>query len=238
LNAHLKQIIELSKYDKEIESFGPKFESIDNKLNELIKMRDDKEAQLVELDEKQIKIKNDIDTYKERIEENRNKIIELSKKSSEVKTTKEMQALQVEDDFAKENIEKCNDDIAKLEDTLERLDGTRNTLKSDIEEDNDLIKEFEASTKDQKEKLEKDRHNISETRNELLSKMEHSMITFYEKVKLWAKSTAVVPVKKQACYGCYMKLNDKVYAEVIKGEEIVTCHHCGRILYKEEEEEQ
>jgi predicted nucleic acid-binding Zn-ribbon protein len=30
-----------------------------------------------------------------------------------------------------------------------------------------------------------------------------------------------------------MKLNDKTYAEVIKGEEIVNCPHCGRILYIE-----
>lgn len=30
-----------------------------------------------------------------------------------------------------------------------------------------------------------------------------------------------------------MKLNDKTYAEVIKAEEIVTCPHCGRILYIE-----
>lgn len=34
-----------------------------------------------------------------------------------------------------------------------------------------------------------------------------------------------------------MKINDKTYAEVIKAEEIVNCPHCGRILYKEDEEE-
>ena len=33
-----------------------------------------------------------------------------------------------------------------------------------------------------------------------------------------------------------MKINDKTYAEVIKAEEIVNCPHCGRILYKGEEE--
>ena len=60
----------------------------------------------------------------------------------------------------------------------------------------------------------------------------------YEKIKRWAKDSAVVPVKKQACYGCYMKINDKTYAEVIKAEEIVNCPHCGRILYKEDEIEE
>ena len=34
------------------------------------------------------------------------------------------------------------------------------------------------------------------------------------------------------------KINDKTYAEVIKAEEIVNCPHCGRILYKEDEEQE
>ena len=59
-----------------------------------------------------------------------------------------------------------------------------------------------------------------------------------KKSKRWAKDSAVVPVKKQACYGCYMKINDKTYAEVIKAEEIINCPHCGRILYKEDEEQE
>ena len=36
--------------------------------------------------------------------------------------------------------------------------------------------------------------------------------------------------------GCYMKINDKTYADVIKAEEITTCPHCGRVLYIETEE--
>ncbi|HHH37742.1 MAG TPA: hypothetical protein ENK77_03905, partial [Epsilonproteobacteria bacterium] len=60
-------------------------------------------------------------------------------------------------------------------------------------------------------------------------------LAFYEKIRIWAGNTAVVAVKKQACYGCYMKLNDKTYADVIRGEEITNCPHCGRILYIERE---
>ena len=68
------------------------------------------------------------------------------------------------------------------------------------------------------------------------TKFDNKILTFYEKIKRWAKDSAVVPVKKQACYGCHMKINDKTYAEVIKAEEIINCPHCGRILYKDNEE--
>ncbi|MEE6591681.1 hypothetical protein VWN77_10245, partial [Campylobacter coli] len=42
---------------------------------------------------------------------------------------------------------------------------------------------------------------------------------FYEKIRKCAKNTAVVPVKKQACYGCFMKIYYNTYLSVIKGEE-------------------
>ena len=66
--------------------------------------------------------------------------------------------------------------------------------------------------------------------------MSQKILTFYEKIRKWAGNTTVVPVRKQACYGCFMRINDKTYADAIKGEEIITCPHCGRVLYIETEE--
>jgi predicted nucleic acid-binding Zn-ribbon protein len=67
--------------------------------------------------------------------------------------------------------------------------------------------------------------------------MNPQIYRFYEKIKRWAGISAVTPVKKQACSGCNMKISDKIYSEVIKGEEIVTCPHCGRVLFVEDTEE-
>jgi predicted nucleic acid-binding Zn-ribbon protein len=66
--------------------------------------------------------------------------------------------------------------------------------------------------------------------------MSQKILTFYQKIRKWAQNSTVVPVKKQACYGCFMRINDKTYASVLKQDDIVTCPHCGRILYKEIED--
>ena len=81
--------------------------------------------------------------------------------------------------------------------------------------------------------IEQQRDKIYAKKNKLIGEMNQKILTFYEKIRKWAHNTAVVPVKKQACYGCFMQINDKTYSAVIKGEDIVTCPHCGRILYKE-----
>ena len=72
-------------------------------------------------------------------------------------------------------------------------------------------------------------------RTELFEKVDKKVLAFYEKIRRWAKETAVVPVKNQACYGCHMKLSDRFYSEFLISDEIMTCPHCGRIIYKSDE---
>ena len=83
--------------------------------------------------------------------------------------------------------------------------------------------------------LEKERGLVDERKSKLTAQMNQKILSFYQKIRKWAKNTAVVPVRKQACYGCFMKIYDKTYLAILKSEEIVTCPHCGRILYKEPE---
>ena len=111
-------------------------------------------------------------------------------------------------------------------------------LQEKLAEEEEAIKDIQVAVDNTIEEINKERNVVYQERSELLEKFDNKILTFYEKIKRWAKDSAVVPVKKQACYGCYMKINDKTYAEVIKSEEIINCPHCGRILYKEDETEE
>ena len=94
-------------------------------------------------------------------------------------------------------------------------------------------KELEKSVSGKLEKIEKDKNKVGAQKEKLLKDVNEKIVVFYEKIRKWAGNTAVVPVRKQACYGCFMKINDKTYSAVVKSDDIVTCPYCGRILYKE-----
>ena len=79
--------------------------------------------------------------------------------------------------------------------------------------------------------IEVARRDVFAKKEKLVGEMNQKGLAFYQKIRRWAKNTTAVELKEQACMGCFMHVNDKVYADVIKGEEIVTCPHCGRILY-------
>ena len=84
---------------------------------------------------------------------------------------------------------------------------------------------------------QKETKRVFVKKEKLISEMNQKGLAFYQKIRRWAKNTTVVPVEEQACMGCHMVISDKIYADVIKAEEITTCPHCGRILYMEAHEE-
>jgi len=236
MNKYLEQLVLLSKIDQEIDSFDPKIESVSKTLRDAENKINKINVQLEKIDEEVKDIQNQKKQNNLHISEFSAKIKELSKKSAAIKTEKEANALKIEEDIAREQLDAANDEIIRLDKILENKEVFKMELLEQKDKEEQALKGIQVSIQEQIDVLEKDRMLIYDEKNKLLAQMNQKVLGFYEKIRKWAKNTAVIPVKKQACYGCFMKIYDKTYLAVIKGEEIVTCPHCGRILYKELEE--
>lgn len=237
MNKYLEQLVLLSKIDQEIDSFEPKMESISKTLK-------DAENKIAKFNVELNNLENEIqDVENQKVQNNAHisefsaKIKELSKKSGAVKTEKEANALKIEEDIAKEQLDAANDEIVRLDKILENKELFKKELLKEKSKEEQNLDEIKVSISSQMDDLEKERMNVYAKKTKLVAEMNQKVLSFYEKIRKWAKNTAVVPVKKQACYGCFMKIYDKTYLSVIKGEEIITCPHCGRILYKEQEDQ-
>ncbi|EFB0692536.1 hypothetical protein G4111_000127 [Campylobacter coli] len=237
MNKYLEQLVLLSKIDQEIDSFEPKMESISKTLKDAEKKIAKFNVELNNLENEIQDVENQKVQNNAHISEFSAKIKELSKKSGAVKTEKEANALKIEEDIAKEQLDAANDEIVRLDKILENKELFKKELLEERAKEEQNLDEIRVSISSQMDGLEKERMNVYTKKTKLVAEMNQKVLSFYEKIRKWAKNTAVVPVKKQACYGCFMKIYDKTYLSVIKGEEIITCPHCGRILYKEQEDQ-
>ena len=236
MNKYLTQLVELNKYDKKIEGLVPLENSIKRPLTILenkIKVLSSK-LQKLEDDIKNLilkKSKNEL-----LISELKDKLKTIAEKTAKVKTAKEAKALTLEEELAKEQIESANEEIDKFENLVESKKEEKKELEKEINSYEAQIIIVQTEIQDKLDTLEKQKESIYKNRDELMKEMDSNIYKFYEKIKKWAGNSAVSPVRKQACMGCYMKINDKTYADVIKGDEIITCPHCGRVLFIETEE--
>jgi len=237
MNKHLEQLIELSTVDKEIDAFEPRIADAKAAYTTLVKKQETLSTAVAalqeEIKEEQLKKqKNDL-----HLAELSDKLEKNSKRSAEVKNEREAKSLQLEDEIAKEQIDFANEEI-------ERLDKIIESKNEKIAEVNDQIAEIEAELATvqgdvdaQIAEIEQERQKVFDKKTSLVGEVNQKALAFYEKVRRWAGNSSVVKVQRQACHGCFLKISDKVFFEVARGEEIVTCPHCGRILYYEAEEE-
>jgi predicted nucleic acid-binding Zn-ribbon protein len=236
LNKHLEQLVKLSKFDKDIVNFDPQIKKEEEKLKVFTQVIDKLTADENKLyavidDAKNKRIKNDI-----HLKELSDKLEEIASKHKLAKNEKEVKALQLEEEIAKEQINFANEEILRLDTLASSKTKELDDIKEELANEEESIKELKESIATNVKNLEESRNNVYEQKSILVSTVDSKVLAFYEKIKRWANESTVVPVKKQACYGCHMKLSDRFYSEFMLSDEIMTCQHCGRIIYKENEE--
>lgn len=235
MNKHLKELIDVAQLDKEIDLMEPKITQIRQGLISKENQKDKKEQEILELQDQEKETLTLISKSNTTIQSLGEKLEEISKKMSEVKTEKELKALNIEEELSKEQLTFQNSEITRLEDTLKVIQEKILALNNEVEELNTQIDTIEQEVSSEVNEIKKAQEEIEKKKSVMVAKMDQKIVSFYEKIRKWAKNTSVVPVYKQACGGCFIKISDRVYSDILKGENITTCPHCGRILFNKED---
>jgi predicted nucleic acid-binding Zn-ribbon protein len=99
------------------------------------------------------------------------------------------------------------------------------SLNSDREE---RLRQFDEETRSQTAQVEASRAE----RERIFSALPKSMSSLYTRISARIRDgIAVAEARNGACSACFMALRPQVMAEVRRGEEVVTCENCNRILY-------
>jgi len=72
---------------------------------------------------------------------------------------------------------------------------------------------------------------VGAERDALMPAIDEAMIRKYQRIFKNKKDTAIVPLTDYVCGGCHMHLPPQIAHLVRKGDELVICENCSRILY-------
>ena len=154
LNKYLQDLIALSKFDTSISQFDPKIENQKAKLAVFVETAEALKVSInsvyLEIDElKSKRTKNNI-----HLAELKTKLDQIAKKNKEVTNEKELKALQLEEEIAKEQVSFANEEIErfdkltvakeeKLKELQEKLKTEEEDIKWGSDEDEDDLKRLE-----------------------------------------------------------------------------------------------
>jgi predicted nucleic acid-binding Zn-ribbon protein len=153
-----------------------------------------------------------------------------------ITTQKEYQAVNKEIASAKKM-------IAELEEQILRRINAAEYLKSDIAAMEEKVRVLGENLEVQKDEV---RGRIAEVeqliaadaaaREATIKAIPASVVKRYEKLREVRRGIAVVEAKDGNCLGCNMHIPPQMYNNLFRGEELITCPHCQRILILKQEQ--
>lgn len=197
--------------EREFEEHASSIREIQNRRDSLKTKRADLEKQIA-----------DNKTYLERAERN----LKHAQNQKEYETAmRETDALQKQIQAFETQILESVDETESVEKELEERAEEISTL--DAKRDAALA-EFDAQiAADQKEFDE-----ASSKRNDVFTTLPSRLASVYDRLAQRSRDgIAVAEVVNGSCSACYMSLRPQVQLNVKKGDEIITCENCTRILY-------
>lgn len=152
----------------------------------------------------------------------------------QVKTNKQYDALSREIDAAGEKISKLEKEMESLETTVEMTKQGLSASGPELETLNKELKEKEAELELVNKEHEEEDLKLNHEREKLVVRIDKSDLRTYERIRQAKDGKAVVPVRRNACGGCYKRVPPQTALELRKNSKVMTCEYCGRILVSDE----
>jgi uncharacterized protein len=159
----------------------------------------------------------------------------LKSQMMQIKTNKEYDAISREIDHVRNEINTAEDDILKALETIE-------TLTSDAEEKKKQLEEITTVNTGQLNTIRTEMDSVGDKikikqgeRENVLVRLDKPLVAVYERVRRGKGAGAVVAVRHRACSGCFKNLPPQLVQEIRRGERVITCDSCGRILIWDDE---
>jgi hypothetical protein len=174
-------------------------------------------------------------TFEDNLEKETANITRSEANLKGITTQKEYQAVNKEIASAKKLILEIEEQILAKIGLIDELKAELSAMDADLatlEQNIDMQKaEIKARIENEETSVAADAIN----RTERIKSIPPGIFNRYEKLRAGRRGIAVAEARAGGCMGCNMQLPPQLYNSLHKGEELITCPHCQRILVLKQE---
>ena len=232
MKAELQQLIALQNLDTTIRKLEKDQEAIPQRRAEIEGEFDQRAFEIRALESRRDEAKHTRARLENEVLEQRTRAERAERNLMSSKKQDEYTAAIREADAARKQISALETQILEQLETLEQSEAALNERAAEIASLNSdreaRLKEFDEQSGTIAERLTVARKE----REEVFANLPKPMSGLYSRIKARIRDgVAVAEARNRSCTACFMSLRPQVMAEIRRGEEIITCDNCGRILY-------
>src|SRR5215207_753998 len=232
MKAELQKLIALQNLDTTIRKLEKAQESIPERRAEIEKEFDQRAFEIRALENRRDEAKITRARLENEVVEQKGRAERAERNLMSSKKQDEYTAAIREADSARKQISALETQILEQLEQLEQAEASLNERADEIASLNSdreaRLKAFDGETQTIGARLEAARKE----REELFANLPKQLSGLYGRIKARIRDgVAVAEARNRSCTACFMSLRPQVMSEIRRGEEIITCDNCGRILF-------
>jgi predicted nucleic acid-binding Zn-ribbon protein len=232
VKAELQQLVALQKLDSSIRKLQAELEAIPQRRAEIEKEFDQRAFEIRALENSRDEARHSRARLDTEVLEQRTRVERAERNLMSSKKQDEYTAAIREADAARKQISAFETQILEQMEALEKAEASLTERAEEISSLNSdreaKLQAFDMETQQQADKLAQNRAE----RERLIAALPKAMGALYMRISARIRDgVAVAEARNGACMACFMALRPQAMAQVRRGEEVVTCDNCNRILY-------
>ena len=227
----MKSLIDLQACDTEMGNLqsriaeGPmKIKELENQLVDMDSEYEAAETQLEDLRRLRREIDSDIEAIN-------GKIDKANTKLSNIKSNKEYKAALKEIDELTREKSKLEDKAIELMEQVDALSEQCRVKKEERERVHEEINQEKERIVQEMNAMDKAIQSLSRKRGKFCKKVSDDLLRKYDFIRERKAGLALTPVFNGVCQACHMEIPPQRYNELIRGEKLLDCPNCHRIIY-------
>jgi predicted nucleic acid-binding Zn-ribbon protein len=158
-------------------------------------------------------------------------LLKIRNRLSELKTNKEYQAHLFEIELARKKKDSIEENVLEMMERVEQNEQAVKELEEQVKEAQKILDVEKARLENQFADLANELADLEQQQKTLAEMVEKPLLARYNRLKTMRKGYAVAQLRGGACGGCQLQLPPQLVAEVKRGDELLDCSYCHRILY-------
>ncbi len=232
MKAELEKLIALQNLDTSIRKLEKDLEAIPERRAQIEGEFDRRAFEIRALESRRDEAKHNRSRLENEAIDQKNRAERAERNLMSSKKQDEYTAAIREADSARKQISQLETQILEQLETLEQAEAALNERADEIvslNSDRDAkLKAFDDETGTIGDRLAVARKE----RDEVFANLPKQLSNMYARIKARIRDgVAVAEARNRSCSACFMSLRPQVMAEIRRGEEVITCDNCGRILY-------
>lgn len=148
------------------------------------------------------------------------------------------QAAEREIEHALSELEKAEEAAMEILSESDKLDSLEKSVAEKLAAAEKDLKVFEEEARGHTLNLNERQTRNEEERASLVAAIDKTTLQTYERIRDKFPDSPVVAVKSGNCSSCFMAVGPQMGVQLLKGDTLVRCRGCGRILHSEAEKEE